>query len=183
MKIWDKKRNYQCITIIKLALNVATVLYSNKHKVFIFHILCEQIGFIDYKSKIIYPEMIEGVKPLNEKIYKTKEGKLIIRNDIETKYPNYLIIINPKSRQIESIIEHSFFDNALFFPKRNFFYLGDDDKSFNIGYSSNGILSFDKASLVVNHLLLNNSFEDVYTIDKGLIVSTCRQNLLLWTIE
>ena len=69
------------------------------------------------------------------------------------------------------------------FPKRNFFYLGDDDKSFNIGYSSNGILSFDKASLVVNHLLLNNSFEDVYTIDKGLIVSTCRQNLLLWTIE
>ena len=112
MKIWDKKRNYQCITIIKLALNVATVLYSNEHRVFIFHILCEQIGFIDYKSKIIYPEMIEGVKPLNEKIYQTKEGKLIIRNDIETKYPNYLIIINPKSRQIESIIEHSFFDNV-----------------------------------------------------------------------
>ena len=112
MKIWDKKRNYQCIIIIKLALNVATVLYSNKHKVFIFHILCEQIGFIDYKSKIIYPEMIEGVKPLNEKIYQTKQGKLIIRNDIETKYPNYLIIINPKSRQIESNIEHSFFDNV-----------------------------------------------------------------------
>ena len=60
--------------------------------------MCEQIRFIDYKSKIIYPEMIEGVKPLNEKIYQTKEGKLIKAYEHK---PEYLRLSQAERERME----------------------------------------------------------------------------------